>query len=109
MPGARRHFARRSWRGHLLDDLDRRQLLRRLHHGAPARGGGRRRAHVDLAATSVLVVASAFALAGLLGSGELGFAASLVLVAASTWEYLSEKQVGGKLRAVVDAEASAGR
>lgn len=69
----------------------------------------RRRAHVDLAATSVLVVASALALAGLLGSGELGLLASLFLVAASTWEYLSEKQIGRRLRAVVDAESPAAR
>lgn len=69
----------------------------------------RRRAYVDLAASSLLIVLAAFALAGLVGTGDLGLAASLFLVAAGAWEYLSEKQMNGKLRAVAAAETSAGR
>ena len=66
----------------------------------------RRRSHVDLAGASILVVLSAFTLAGLLGAGALGFIASLFLVAGAAWEYLSEKQMNGRLRAMVDAERS---
>lgn len=69
----------------------------------------RHRAYVDLAGSSLLVVLAAFALAGLVGTGEFGFLASLFLVAAAGWEYLSEKQMSGKLRAVVAAESSSGR
>jgi hypothetical protein len=69
----------------------------------------RRRGQVDLAATSILVVASAFTLVGLLNVDILGFVAGLFLLPAATWEYLSEKQMDGRLRAVVDAETPAAR
>jgi hypothetical protein len=69
----------------------------------------RRRAYVDLAGSSFLIVLAAFALAGLVGTGEFGFVATLFILAAGAWEYLSEKQMNGKLRAVVAAETSAGR
>jgi hypothetical protein len=66
----------------------------------------RRRSYVDLAGSSFLVVLAALALAGVVGTGEFGFVASLFLMAGSAWEYLSEKRIGGRLRAVVDAERS---
>jgi hypothetical protein len=66
----------------------------------------RRRAYVDLAGSSILIVLAAFALAGLVGTGAFGMAASFFLLAAGAWEYLSEKQMNGRLRAVVAADRS---
>jgi hypothetical protein len=69
----------------------------------------RRRSYVDLAGSSFLVVLAAFALAGLVGTSEFGFVATFFLLAAAAWEYLSEKHMNGRLRAVVAAETSTGR
>jgi hypothetical protein len=66
----------------------------------------RRRSYVDLAGSSFLIVLAALALAGVVGTGEFGFVATIFLLAGGAWEYLSEKQMNGRLRAVVDAERS---
>jgi hypothetical protein len=81
----------------------------RIVTAANSREARRRRSYVDLAGSSFLVVLSAFALAGLVGTDEFGFVAGLFLLGAGAWEYMSEKQIGGKLRAVVAADTSAGR
>lgn len=69
----------------------------------------RRRAYLEMPGSVVLVAGSLFVLGGVLGSGLLGLYASLFLVAVGTWEYLSEKQMDGRLRAVVEAQSTAGR
>lgn len=74
-----------------------------------ARFKRRRRSYVDLAGASFLIVLAALALAGVVGTGEFGFVATLFLLAGGAWEYLSEKQMNGRLRAVVDAERSTAR
>jgi hypothetical protein len=66
----------------------------------------RRRGYVDLAAASILALASALALAGLMGTKGFGIAGALFVLVTGTWEYLSEKQMNGRLRAVVEAERS---
>jgi hypothetical protein len=65
----------------------------------------RRRSYVELAASPFLIVGAALALTGLLAGSFVVFILFVYTLIVSLWAYLHDRQMDGRLRAVVEAEA----
>jgi hypothetical protein len=83
------------------DELDERELV------AGYRRRRRRLSYLGLATSPLIAAASVLALTGVISGSTAGFVLTVVLLFSSAWEYLGKRSTNSKLRAVVDAEATA--